>query len=256
VPFDAELSFARHAATLAGDLALRFQRDGVPAELKSDDSPVTIADREAEALLVRLISETFPNDGILGEEGAARPSLSGRRWILDPVDGTRDFVRNTSRWAVLVALEQFEGGPILAGVAHFPGSGETFHATLGGGAFKNDRPIFVSPTANFSEAVIHLNGLIAPQRMPYRERLLDWCQGAFAIRSMGGAPDAMLLAEGNADIWIEPSCKPWDLAPLKVICQEAGARFCSFSGEDTIYANNCLIFTPTLEEKVWQLIRP
>lgn len=90
-----ELSIARIAAKRAGELALRYQREGVSAETKADESPVTIADREAEKLIASILTEAFPKDGLLGEEGAGRPAESGRRWIIDPIDGTRDFSRGS-----------------------------------------------------------------------------------------------------------------------------------------------------------------
>lgn len=250
-----ELLAARQIAMAAGEIAMKYMRQGVEPESKSDESPVTIADREAEKFIVARLAELFPDDGVLGEEGAAVATQSGRRWIIDPVDGTRDFVRSTGRWAVLIGLEEFEGGPILAGVCHFPVTAQTYYASPGQGAWCNDQRIFASKVTSLKQAVVHVNGMIAPHKMPYRDRLLDWCSGAFAIRSLGGAPDAMLLAEGKSDIWLEPSCKPWDLAPLKVILEEAGVRFFSLDGTSSIYNNNALACTPALEADVWRLVR-
>jgi histidinol-phosphatase len=173
---------------------------------------------------------------------------------VDPVDGTRDFVRGTDRWAVLLGLEETEGGRILAGVAHFPVNGKTFYATPGGGAWLNDQRLRAASTSDIKQAVVHVNGLIKPHKMPYRDHLLDWCSQCFAIRSMGGAPDAMLLAEGRADVWIEPDCKAWDLAPLKVILEEAGLKFMNLDGGSSIYANNALVFVPALEAEVRKLV--
>ena len=249
-----ELAVAREIARLAGEAALRHMRAGVQPESKEDESPVTIADREAEALIVSRLSEAFPDDGIMGEEGANRATKSGRRWIVDPVDGTRDFVRGTERWAVLLGLEESEGGRILVGVAHFPVTGQTYYAVNGGGAFCNNERIHASPVTQLKDAIVHLNGLIQNEKMPYRDRLLDWVRGAFAVRSMGGAPDAMLVASGKSDIWLEPGCKPWDLAPVKLILEEAGARFFTLSGGNGIYENNALACAPGLEAEVRRFV--
>src|SRR5579864_2363320 len=127
-----ELDFARRIATAAGENAIRIRAGGIVAETKSDDSPVTIADKENERLIREALETEFPADGILGEEGSSKAGSSGRRWIIDPIDGTRDFVRGNRFWCVLIALE--EANESLAGVAHFPMLEETYWATRGGGA--------------------------------------------------------------------------------------------------------------------------
>ena len=102
MPFEKELAVARRVARESGELAMRLQAQGVEAEEKADLSPVTIADKECEKLISRLLLEAFPDDGLLGEEGANRESANGRKWIIDPIDGTRDFVRGTPVWSVSV----------------------------------------------------------------------------------------------------------------------------------------------------------
>src|SRR5215471_18892704 len=113
--YERELEFARRIAAAAGDNARRIRETGITAETKPDHSPVTIADRDNERLIREAIEREFPDDGILGEEGSSKPGTSGRRWIIDPIDGTRDFVRGNRFWCVLVALEQ--DGESLVGVA-------------------------------------------------------------------------------------------------------------------------------------------
>src|SRR5258706_8979360 len=121
--FGREIETARRAAERAVALALRHQTAGVQVEIKPDDSPVTIADRECEKLIAGLLDTAFPEDGILGEEGSRKESRSGRRWIIDPIDGTRDFVRGNPLWSVLIGLE--EGSEVVAGVVHLPVLGHT-----------------------------------------------------------------------------------------------------------------------------------
>src|SRR5213593_1635119 len=103
--FETELEMARSAASRASELALRHRERGFDTEAKTDGSPVTVADRECERLIAGLLEEAFPGDGVLGEEGARKESRSGRRWIIDPIDGTRDFVRGNRNWAVLIGLD-------------------------------------------------------------------------------------------------------------------------------------------------------
>ena len=121
IPFERELDVCRAAALRAGEIALRYREQGIGYDNKSDESPVTAADKECEQLFARAFEEAFPDDGLLGEEGASKPSRSGRRWIIDPIDGTRDYVRGIPVWAHLIGLEHLEhhygreGGGLLDG---------------------------------------------------------------------------------------------------------------------------------------------
>src|SRR5262245_63883925 len=136
------------AARQAGAIALRYWNTGLTAETKSDASPVTLADRECERAISRALEEAFPDDGLLGEEGSAKDSRSGRRWIIDPIDGTRDFVRGNRAWAVLIGLE--EAGDVVAGTAYLPAMDEMFTAARGMGAFCNGERIHASTVADAS----------------------------------------------------------------------------------------------------------
>jgi len=244
-----ELEVARAAALRSGKLALRYAAQGVVPENKSDDSPVTIADKESEKLIAAVLEEAFPDDGLLGEEGAYKPSRSGRRWIIDPIDGTRDFVRGNGQWAVLIGLElEVEGGPVV-GVCCFPAKDEMYFAASGAGAFRNDTPIRVSAIASRDQAVLCMGSLTDVHRFEFGSRLVDWMGGFWSVRSFGGAPDAMMVACGQAEVWVEPVVKPWDLAPMKIILEQAGGRFFNFDGGSSIYGGNCVGCTPALAEE-------
>src|ERR1700727_1982804 len=136
-----ELEVAMDAAKKAAEVALRYQPN-VVAETKPDKSPVTQADRECERMIARILSEAFPDDGILGEEGASAEGRSGRRWIIDPIDGTRDYVRGNPLWANLIALEA--GGDVVAGVVNLPVLGNLYIGSRQGGAYRDNSPIHVS----------------------------------------------------------------------------------------------------------------
>lgn len=250
--FDRELQVARRAAVEAAELATQIYAKGITAEAKPDESPVTIADRECERLLERLLLSEFPEDGLLGEEGALRESRSGRRWIIDPIDGTRDFVRGNRHWAVLIGLE--EGDKVLAGVCHMPGYGETYAAARGLGADCNGRSLRGSKITSIREAVVCVGGLNSIHAKQVAAGLLSWLGRFWAVRSWGGAPDAMAVAAGHADVWIEAKAAPWDLAPIKVIAEEAGILFFNFNGESSIYGGNCVLCVPALEEEVFRFI--
>lgn len=250
--FAKELALASLLSQEAGSVASDYQRQGVVAETKEDESPVTTADRACEKLIVEGILRSFPNDGVLGEEGSNRQSANGRRWIIDPIDGTRDYVRGIPLWAVLLALE--ENGEIVVAAAHCPRQNWLLTAVKGEGAWLGDQRLSVTDKIDPGQSVLSFNGFhksgvdrLAPDLMP-------WIRRFWAVRSMGGAVDAMLLAQGKADVWIEPSAAPWDLAPFQLILKEAGCRFGSFDGRDTIYGGDAWACVPGLEPVVRELI--
>jgi histidinol-phosphatase len=251
--FEREMELAKLLAQEAGAVALDYQRRGVTAEEKPDESPVTAADRACEKLIVERIGRDFPEDGVLGEEGSNRETRNGRRWIVDPIDGTRDFVRGIPLWAVLIGLEQ--DGEIVAGAAHSPRQGLLLWAARGQGAWANGSRIRVSDRTAPGDSVLSFNGFNKAGVARFAPKLLDWVRGFWAVRSLGGAFDAMLVAQGQADVWIEPNAAPWDLAPLKLLIEEAGGRFGSFQGENTIYAGNAFACAPGLEPYVLELLR-
>ena len=250
--FTKELETGRTIAQQAGQIAMRYYRTGIAFEAKPDDSPVTRADRECEQFIARELEQAFPDDGLLGEEGSEKASRSGRRWIIDPIDGTRDFVRGNPAWSVLIGLE--DEGQVVAGFAAMPALGELYSAARGSGAFVNGQPIHASSISTVSQAVACIDSLTSAMRQPFAARLLAWMEPFWAVRSMGGCMDALMVARGQAEIWIETAGKPWDFAPLKIIAEEAGARFFDYRGDATIYGGNCVIFAPGLEEAVWQLL--
>ncbi len=246
--FEKELEVVRTVADQAGRLALENWARGFEAETKPDLSPVTTADHANERLISRLLEEAFPDDGLLGEEGAKRESRSGRRWIIDPIDGTRDFVRGIPTWGVMIALEA--EGEVVAGVCNLAALGELYSAAKGLGAFRNGLRIHVASAKPVDQALICLTAFNSLEGRPFADRLTSWLARFWAARSMGGCMDAMCVACGRADAWIEVEAKAWDLAALKIIAEEAGARFFNFDGKASIYGGNCVITIPALEDEI------
>ena len=243
-----ELTIGAAIARKAGTLALEIREGNLGVEINSAASPVTIADRACERLIVEELARAFPQDGLLGEEGASRESANGRRWIIDPIDGTRDFIRGTHAWSVLIGLE--EKGRVIAGFAYFPSTGDMFSAAIGEGAFRNGRRIHASSIQEKKDALLCCNGLSYMHRYPFAGELIEWLGGFWTVRSMGGCLDAMLVASGCADAWLEAQAKPWDLAPLKIIAEEAGCVAFDFEGNDTIYGGNYVICVPPLADEM------
>ncbi len=246
-----EREAAERIARRAGRTVLGYL--GCPFENKPDLSPVTAADRESERLIAAALEEAFPADGLLGEEGSAKAGTSGRRWIIDPIDGTRDFMRGAPVWAVLVALE--EAGSPVVGCAYFAQTDEMFSAAVGGGASRNGSPIHAASTDDPGCAVLCLNDLNQVRALPWAAELNDWMAGFWAVRSYGGCRDAVMVAQGQADLWISTGGKPWDFAALQVIGGEAGACYFDFSGRPTIYGGSYVLSTPGLEREARRFLR-
>src|ERR1019366_5042073 len=211
--YQKELTIGAGIARKAGDLALKIREVNIGIESKSDESPVTIADRACEKLIVEELLREFPDDGLLGEEGATRESTNGRKWIIDPIDGTRDFIRGTRAWSVLIGLE--ENHEVTAGFAYYPATGEMYTAARGEGAYWDGRRIHASAVQKKSEALLCCNGLSYMHRYEFAPELVNWLSEFWTVRSMGGCLDAVMVASGRADAWMEAQAKPWDLAPLK-----------------------------------------
>ncbi len=250
--FEKELAVARQVAAQAGRQALEYWERGFESETKADLSPVTTADHANERLISQLLAEAFPEDGLLGEEGAKRESRSGRRWIIDPIDGTRDFVRGIPTWGVMLALE--DQGEIVVGTVDLPALGELYSAAKEAGAFRNDASIQVAAAKTPDQAVLSLTAFNNLSGCSFTSRLIPWMEQFWAVRSMGGCMDALCVASGRADAWIEVEAKAWDLAPLKVIGEEAGARFFNLDGQATIYGGNCVLCIPALEGEIRRFI--
>lgn len=242
----------REAVRRASEVAVRRRAAGLVAEEKKDGSPVTAADRECEQVISAVLQEAFPEDGLLGEEGVARESRSGRRWIIDPIDGTRDYWRGNGHWSVLIGLEA--GAQVVTGVCYLPELGQMYTASRGGGAYCNDTRVRISGVTALSESVVCVSGLSEIPKMPFGRRLPEWLSRCWAVRSLGGCVDAMLVASGSAEVWIEPACASWDLAPMKVILEEAGARFFNFDGGSSIHGGNCVACVPALEAELRELV--
>ncbi len=246
--FEKELEVAQRIAEQAGRLAREIHARGFESETKPDDSPVTSADRANERRITQHLEEAFPDDGLLGEEGAKREGRSGRRWIIDPIDGTRSFMRGIPTWGVMLALEA--EGNVVVGACNLPVLGELYSAAAGLGACCNGARIHCSPAKTPDQAMLCLTGFDHVAKRSWGERLLPWLTQFWSVRSMGGCMDAMCVASGRAEAWISLQAKAWDLAPLKIIGEEAGASFFNLDGKSSIYGGNCVLTIPALENEI------
>ncbi len=246
-----QLEFAVETAWRAGRATLAHFQTGVATETKPDQSPVTIADRAAEALCRELIGARYPRDGILGEElGETRPG-GRRRWIVDPIDGTRSFVHGVPLYSVLLALEE-EGEPVL-GVIHLPALNETVWAARGEGCWWNGRRALVSQVDRLEDACVCCSGdLVEDEQKTTGWRVLAARAGT--ARTWGDAYGYTLVATGRAEAMVDPVVHPWDTAPLRPIIEEAGGVFTDWTGAATHLGGDSIATNAALARPVRQIL--
>ncbi len=251
---DLAMQTARRAAEAGGAAAMRHFRTGVRVEIKPDRSPVTAADREAEAAILAVLRERFPDHAVLGEEtGAHAGAQGGARWIVDPVDGTRGFTRGGTFWGPLVALEV--DGQVVAGAMGMPALGETYWAARGLGAWRavgSGAPerLRVSGIAAWEEATLSLGEqkfLLAP---PLRAQVNELTVTAAQARGYGDLAGCAMVLTGRAEAFLEAGVQVWDIAPLKILIEEAGGRFTDLAGQPTHLNGACLASKGLVHEHV------
>ena len=250
-PMHPALAAAVEAARAAGEIALRYYHGGVEVMIKPDQTPVTEADRQAEQAITAILGRAFPDWGFLGEEFGEAGSTE-TRWIIDPIDGTKNFVRGIPVWAVLIALE--ERGEVTTGVVHNPATGDLFTARRGEGAFVNGRPIRVSDCNRMKEATLLHSGLPLLRAEGWWEGFLRLVDASYRTRGFGDYYGYGLLAEGKAEVYVEVDLKPWDIAAVKILVEEAGGRLSDFSGRATIYDGRVLASNGRLHDEALRLL--
>lgn len=182
---------------------------------------------------------------MLTEESGESGSAGQRRWIVDPIDGTKAFMRGLPHWSILIGLE-VAGEPVL-GVAMFPEMQLTYHAVRGSGAFRNGRRIEPREPPVWERAIV-MGGEIGPIEKASGRTIRQIVDGCWSFRSYGDAMGACLVADGRADVWIEAGVNRWDLAALAPILREAGARFTSFDGSENPESGNVIAARPQLHQ--------
>lgn len=214
-----DLDFAVEVAWRAGRVTLAHYQTGIAAEAKADESPVTAADRGAESLVRELIASRHPADDILGEEEGAAGSGAARRWIIDPIDGTRTFLRGVPFYGVLLALEV--DGRAELGVMHFPALGETVYAARGAGCWWNGRRARVSDQASLRDALVLTTDVANIERFG-RTGWPALAANAGLVRTWGDCYGYALVATGRAEAMLDPALSLWDIAAVRPIIEEAG----------------------------------
>lgn len=247
------LDFITETAFLAGRLTLGYFQTDIDAEFKEDDTPVTRADREAEEFIRARIEKRFPSHTIVGEEyGLKETSGETYRWYIDPIDGTKSFMRGVPLYAVLIGLEI--EGVVQAGAAYFPALDELIAAGKGVGCWWNGKPARVSNTRRLSQALVTCTssyGFTKYGRTREWERIQHAC---YFQAGWGDAYGYLLVATGRADLMLDPAMNVWDCGPFPPILEEAGGYFGDWRGKPTIFGKEALATNQYLLPEVLSII--
>lgn len=250
-PADPELlATAVDLARKAGELTLQYFRNtDLAIDRKGDGTPVTAADRGAERLIREELESRYPDDGILGEEEAEKIGTSGRRWIIDPIDGTKAFTHGVPLYTNLLAVEDSEG--IVVGVINVPALGELVSAGRGLGCFDNGVPCHVNDRAGIDDAYLTSSGL-----SPWDDDCLLRAKAAKCnLRTWGDGYGYVLVATGRVEAMFDPKAELYDLAPMPVIIEEAGGRFSDLAGNVTPDGGSGLATNGVIHDELLAVLR-
>jgi histidinol phosphatase-like enzyme (inositol monophosphatase family) len=249
---ESHLEAVSELALLAGNFAMSHYGKDLTVDVKRDGSPVTIADRGAEERARAWIERRFPGDGILGEEfGDVRPDAK-RRWIIDPIDGTKSFIRRVPLWGTLVAVT--EGETVLAGCAYFPAVSETLVAGVGEGCFWNGIRCSVSSCATLENATVVTTDDLFAERPDRGAAWRHLASRSGIVRTWGDCYGYLLLATGRADVMLDDVASPWDVAALHPIVTEAGGAFTDWRGRDTAFGGDVIATNAALAQPVRDIL--
>jgi histidinol-phosphatase len=237
------LDVALEAVKEAEQVILKYLDSGVRAELKEDQSPVTIADREAEETIKRVIRASFPDHTFYGEEGEKidLENHKGYTWIIDPIDGTKSYLRHNPLFATQLAL--LHDGEFIIGVSNAPLLHEIIYAEKSKGCFFNGQPVRVSDISTIEDAYMSFGSLKYFTMHHNINQLLFLAENARWARGIGDFWSYHLLAQGKLDIMIEADTKLWDIAAMKVIIEEAGGTASQLDGSPVGHATTTFLAT-------------
>lgn len=245
------LETAVDAAYAGGRRAMGYYNNRVEVEIKSDGTPVTMADKGAEETILNIIRERFPQSHVVAEEsGKSGDERTGLKWIIDPIDGTKTFVAGVPMWGAMIGAE-LDGQPV-AGVVYFPATDDMVAAGSGMGCYWNGRRARVSNVADLSEAVVLTTDVARAMRRSKAYEAIA-AKSKFS-RTWGDCFGHCLVATGRADVMLDPILNPWDCGPLVTILEEAGGRFTTWKGERTIWGGDGISVNAALHPGILQMI--
>ncbi|QSB07064.1 histidinol-phosphatase [Natronoglycomyces albus] len=253
-----DLALAHMLADSADGIGMeRFRANDLKISTKPDMTEVTDADMAIEKTLRSTLSRARPRDGVLGEEYGTDGGASGRQWVIDPIDGTRNYVRGVPVWATLIAL--FDQGELVVGLVSAPALGRRWWALKGAGAWagrnlRGGKKLGVSKVRRLADASVSISSVSGWGKLDKQDRILRLVNSAWRERGYGDFFSYVLLAEGAVDIATEPEVALWDLAPLALIVEEAGGTFTDLTGESGPDGGSALATNGLLHNEVLQIL--
>ena len=244
------LQTAIEAAYEAGKLTLGYFRTrNFDVETKENNSPVTLADRNAEERIRQIVRNRFPEHSILGEEHGEEQRSDSVRWIIDPIDGTKSFIHGVPFYGTMIGIEV--DGEASIGVVYMPGLNEMYYAARGQGTYLNGHRVQTSTTDRMSEAIVLCT---SEKRLRERPDYLELCRRTKFQRTWGDCYGHMLVASGKAEIMLDPGMNVWDCAPLQVIVEEAGGVFTDWNGTPTIHGGSAISTNTPLRDELMHVL--
>lgn len=247
--YDADLKLALELADIAdGITMLRYRSPDLEVETKADMTPVSESDKRVELALRDRLGDMRPDDLVIGEEfgGAELAGELGRVWVVDPIDGTKSYVRGMDTWTSLIAL--LERGEVKLGIVSMPALKKRWWAVRGQGAFADGQRIHVSKISELAEAQLAWSGIEEWDAIGGFDKLVELGRACWRSRGVGDAWQYMLVAEGAAELATDPEATLWDLAAVSIVVEEAGGRFTSIAGAEGPGAGSGLASNGLLHE--------
>lgn len=249
------LEDATEAAYQAGKITLGYFQSGrFDVETKPDESPVTMADKNAEKFIRQFVQRRYPGHGVLGEEFGESEGNSPYRWIIDPIDGTKSFIHGVPLYGTMIGIEDLRIKDAVAGVIYFPALDEMYTGAKGLGAWCNGRRIHVSEVSELKDAVVLCTDMTHAYKHDNAAGYDAIQRNSRFVRTWGDCYGHMLVAAGRAEVMMDPRMHLWDVAALKPIIEEAGGKFFDWNGRNGLYIDDAISSNALLEDTVRHLL--
>jgi len=233
-------------------ISLKYYKKTIKPEYKKDNSPVTIADKKCEKFLISEIKKKYPEHSFLAEETGVEDKNSEFRWIIDPIDGTKNFMRNFPFWGTLLALEY--QNEVVMGIIALPAMKQMIYAGKGLGCYQNGKRVKVSKTDSIDKSYFIYGGIEYILDKPYKEKFLELVKNSYYDRGYGDCFGHTLVINGKAEYMLDPHVSPYDVAPVKICVEEAGGVMTDLEGNRTIYSRGVLTSNGKMHDELLRFI--
>ncbi len=246
------LNFSIDLIKECNDISLKYYKKTIKPEYKKDNSPVTIADKKCEKFLISAIKKKYPEHSFLAEETGTQDKNSEFKWIIDPIDGTKNFMRNFPFWGTLLALEY--QGEVVMGIIALPAMKQMIYAGKGLGCYQNGKKVKVSKTDAIDKSYFIYGGIEYITKQPYKDKFLELVDKSYYDRGYGDCFGHTLVINGKAEFMLDPHVSPYDVAPIKICVEEAGGVMTDLEGNKTIYSRGVLTSNGKMHDEILKII--